>query len=865
MVMQQSKNSNPGQPLQIESQGLSPGGRRGRIAMLLSLVTAVSAGFIILLASDTKFLMPGPLTSGHVVIDNCSSCHANSGNNNLSWIHSLLVSDKLSDSKACMTCHKMPDTAFNPHGASGTDLQRRTERLEKVASQTPTPSSAGLQSFVFPTRNMVARGLNCATCHQEHKGHNFSLNKISNAQCRTCHVVKFDSFDGYHPPFTNYPFKRRTRIIYNHASHFDKHFPDVAKKDPAKRRPATCTTCHDGSKDKRVMSVTPFDQTCASCHLDQITGKERVSGPKGVAFLTLPGLDLGTLRQKNAAIGEWPDGSDAGLTPFMQVMISRNKQGRALIKTVQDLDLQDLSNANGKQIKAVTNLVWEIKGLFYELIKGKASDVLAGLNVGGQWRLSPSLIADLTASIPRDVVIRAHQTWLPNLATEIANRRNGGAPPATPQANTAVPSAATGSALPPGLENSGTPPDASSPNAETTPLEPDAAAIPQDPPASNPDQAPPSVAPPIEPDRPAGTARGDPQACVVSFFGQCMVYKDDEANPAAAGAEGEIGKAGSGDANFLGGPAPPPARNVSRAGRLGTAAVKQTPQRTAEIRVAAAAQKPKGSAAKRDDDLLLPTEDEVRALGARAKEIGNPGQPVIVSPNAVPANAAPANGAPANDEPATRDVDSAAGAVTPEPPENSAPAVIIQSDVDAETWAEYGGWYQQNFAVFYRPKGHKDKLIFSWLVLTGSLAQQDSTSPAAAVFSYLTSKDAQGSCMKCHSVDINQGRTRVVNFSPPSVKTKLGQFTSFIHEPHFSIMDDRGCLTCHKLEKGRPYLESYKQGDPKIFTSNFSDVKKELCQTCHTKSKARQDCLLCHNYHVNGVTTPAINTKIPDQ
>ena len=45
------------------------------------------------------------------------------------------------------------------------------------------------------------------------------------------------------------------------------------------------------------------------------------------------------------------------------------------------LNLQDLSGASDAQIKAVTELVWEIKGLFHALISGKASDVLADLNI----------------------------------------------------------------------------------------------------------------------------------------------------------------------------------------------------------------------------------------------------------------------------------------------------------------------------------------------------------------------------------------------------------------------------------------------------------------------------------------------------
>src|SRR4029450_6613152 len=150
-------------------------------------------------------------------------------------------------------------------------------------------------------------------------------------------------------------------------------------------------------------------------------GKERPSGPKGIAFLTVPGLDLQTLKEKNAAIGEWPDASEAELSPFMKVMISRDERGRALIKAVDSVNLQDLSGANDDQIKAVTDLVWEIKRLFYALISGKASDVLADLNIGSGVKLSANLVTDLTASLPRDVVISAQQEWLPNLAVEIAN------------------------------------------------------------------------------------------------------------------------------------------------------------------------------------------------------------------------------------------------------------------------------------------------------------------------------------------------------------------------------------------------------------------------------------------------------------
>ena len=735
----------------------APGSRRDRLAVLLALVTVVGLGLVFVLSKGTQFLMPGPLASGHGAIENCSACHTKSGTGKLSWVHGLVAGDRLADSKSCLTCHKMPDTAFNAHSTSNEVLKQSTKRLTKVAAERPAPLSARAQSIVFPTDDVVARGLYCATCHQEHQGANFNLNKITNEQCRSCHVLKFDSFDGHHPKFENYPFTRRTRIVYDHSNHFDKHFPETAKKDPVKSIPASCATCHNSSKDKRVMTVAPFEQTCSACHLDQIIGKERVSGPKGIAFLALPALDLQTLKKKKASIGEWPDASEAGLTPFMKVMISRNERGRALIKTVDSLNLQDLGGAGDDQIKAVTNLVWEIKGLFYALIKGKASDVLAELDIGGKGKLSATLISDLIASIPRDVVISAHQQWLPNLGREMANR-----PTTSDQERSGWITTTTKSNLAFGNEA-------------------------------------------------AGNAKPDPPA---------QVNQQTESTPGSVAAKPE---------------------GAARKGNETPAAGEQPRTKPGET-----------------DDLLFPTEDELRATKRGVKDVKKSAQPERAARKTDAADPKP-------DSAAFAVAASKTDANPREPLTRAAVESSIQSDVDPESWAAYGGWYRQDYAIFYRPVGHKDKFIYSWLVLTGPQAPKGDASPAAAVFDFLTSKDAQGSCTKCHSVDDNPSNGRVVNFSPPSVESKQGRFTNFVHEPHFGMVKNRGCLTCHDLQKGAAYLKSYGQGDPQSFVSNFGAVKKDLCQSCHSSNKARQDCLLCHKYHVNGVNAPIINTEIPAQ
>ena len=284
-------------------------------------------------------------------------------------------------------------------------------------------------------------------------------------------------------------------------------------------------------------------------------------------------------------------------------------------------------------------------------------------------------------------------------------------------------------------------------------------------------------------------------------------------------------------------------------------------------------EQPQTKAADQTDDLLNPTEE-----AAPIKNAEKAAQPEGAARKTDAASAKPDGGAAETASSKQSSSDSAADRALPdasapavsdtaaaEPQTRVAPVISIESDVDAESWAEYGGWYRQDYAIFYRPIGHKDKFIHSWLLLTGPQAPKGDRSPAAAVFDLLTHKDAQGSCTKCHSVDDIRGKGRLVNFSPPSVKSKQGRFTNFIHEPHFGLLENCGCLTCHELEKGRPYLQSYEQGNPRDFVSNFAAVKKDLCQTCHTSNMARQDCLLCHKYHVNGVITPIMNTRTPTE
>lgn len=767
--------------------------RRDRLAVLVAMIAAICLGAGLIVSKGTQVLMPGPLASVHGAIETCSTCHTTTGSGKLSWLHGLMGGAGHADSKACLTCHKMPDTAFNAHGASRDVLNQSTARLAKIATSIPAPFSARAESAALPAHNSTG-GLPCATCHQEHKGVTANLSTISNEQCRSCHTVKFDSFDGRHPKFEGYPFGRRTRIIYDHAGHFGKHYPELAKKDLAKRIPETCATCHSSYDDKRIMAVAPFDQTCAGCHLDQIVGKERATGPKGVAFLSLPGIDVKTLRQKQAAIGEWPEDSDAELTPFMKVMIGRSAKGRDLLKSIDGLNLQDLSGVSDDKIEAVTTLVLEVKRLFHALIAGKASDVLGNLGITEVGTLSAGLVADLTASIPRDVIASAHKDWLPNLAEEIAQGPRARDPT---KKNEGDKSARSDIDEPPiGSE-------AREPRSDPEPKAPNSTS--------------------------AAPSKRDPPPCVVQLFGQCLMYKD-AAQPTSESTGGDKTTYGAKKDTSSASPFAEPMRAGVRIVQADEKENAQGPD-----------SKPSANGGDQSDDLLNPTPDELRAMSDHEKDSGK---------------AADKGAAPSAEADAQKSAPDAPG-------QTAAPVISIQSDVEPESWAEYGGWYRQDYAILYRPVGHKDKFIYAWLFLTGPRAAKGDASPAAAVFDVLTAKDAQGACVKCHSVDSGPAGVRIVNFSPASLESKKGSFTRFVHEPHFGVLESRGCLTCHELAKDRPYLKGYEHGDAQNFVSNFGEVKKDLCQTCHTSGAARQDCLLCHEYHVNGVATPMMSTRIP--
>ena len=258
---------------------------------------------------------------------------------------------------------------------------------------------------------------------------NESIINVSDTQCHVCHEKQFPTFDNGHPEFSAYPAMRRTRIIFDHVSHLEKHFKesDLAESEPAAE--FGCNRCHvPDAKDETIL-VNDFENACQACHESKITGEGRASA-KGIAVLTVPDIDVETLVEKGRLIGQWPEFTDVGLTPFMSLFLSTNPEFQRLSDSLSSLDLTDLTNASDAQLDDVETLVWMVKRFYYQL-SSLGSDALVEAITGNADNFSDSSFdgVGLLAALSPDVVDSSVNAWFPDLLDEYQQFARGALKP----------------------------------------------------------------------------------------------------------------------------------------------------------------------------------------------------------------------------------------------------------------------------------------------------------------------------------------------------------------------------------------------------------------------------------------------------
>ena len=566
--------------------------------------------------------------------------------------------------------------------------------------------------------------------------------------CKTCHLEQFASFSVGHPEFRKYPYKRRTRLIFDHGTHYNQHF---AKSD-AKLVPKECTSCHVVGPLGRVMALGGFKSDCAACHQDQIRGKA-LTGDKGIAVVTVPELDLDTLQKKGVWIGQWPASADGELTAFTRMLLSATPEGKMAFATLGTRHLNDLQDATAEQLAAAAQIAWAFKAFLHDLAQGGQPAVVSRLQAAvaattQDVATSASLddqSTDLLAGVSKDMVDAAEQSWFPDLNKDL-DARHAGRPVIVPPAKPA-------------------------------------------------ESAPPSQQPKAD-----GTSHAD------ILGGGILGSTPPAPEPAKpAGTQSDI--LGGDILSAAPTPAPPeanqakPAASESHADILGGAILGATPE------PAPVPAKPAVPAASHDD--ILGGGGDILGAGAPAPPItAAPLQPV----------AAPA----------------------PSPP------------ISADEWAAHGGWYRQDFTLFYRPVEHEDRFMHAWLDVSAHYATDSGVPVAAKLLATLADPAGPGACTKCHSID-QQAQGLRVNWRGRQPNPDDRGATKFSHQAHLSLMPRNGCDSCHVMAPSADTAATYHGHDTRSFAAGFLPIKRETCAACHAPQKATDSCIACHSYHVGEI------------
>lgn len=401
---------------------------RKRVTLLAMAFVVGILAFALAGEGAQHLLMPGKLSSPHAGATECTTCHAGARSGQVDLLHRLVTKvEPRENANLCLTCHAMGSDAFTPHTHPVENLKRLTEtlRLDPLSS---ARSESLTQRIVFSGVSASANGVSdiyCATCHKEHRGVFADLRTVSNERCQSCHVSRFGSFADSHPEFRQHPYYRRPRIMFSHQNHRPKYFlPENLKiTNPGQER-RDCTDCHRPGTGQKYMAVKSYASMCGGCHEDDITGKNRISGPKGIDVIAVPGLDLATLRKRGIDIGAWPEDSKAVVTPFMRPLLSK-MSSEDVVSGVARLKLLDLSEATDAELARVAALAWAVKRLFSTLriTNPAAAAKLAGNDIRMQADLQ--VLAALTGGMPRDVILLGSQQWFPTLQDDLQRRDRG--------------------------------------------------------------------------------------------------------------------------------------------------------------------------------------------------------------------------------------------------------------------------------------------------------------------------------------------------------------------------------------------------------------------------------------------------------
>jgi len=415
--------------------------KRRRFTVICTLFTLGSLLLSFTVPASDDILAPGPLCSTHAQIlaeeggNRCAACHSAGNDGFLAWAGSLFSKRSNlgpTQSELCLKCHeenlmgqltalapletsKSDQRLFNAHGLPKDQLQSLTAKYTHSDSSPGFLASISTSLSASPGSSSDGK-IACSTCHREHNGSEADLTALTDSQCQTCHKNRFKSLAEGHPEFTNYPQERRSKIAFDHSTHFGKHFPSQSTS-------FDCRRCHLDDDFQNVMKLAPFEQSCASCHDQPI----RDSVGSGIELINLPMLDIDTLTSVGIDVGDWPAAAqgdfDGRIPELARMLLYADVKARAAFEQLgDDFEFIDLDINDRAQMETASQLVWAIKRLLHDLSVDCDATISNRLRQIVNDEKAEFKIEHFTSSVDPGTLRRAVNRWLPTLSKEMRAR-----------------------------------------------------------------------------------------------------------------------------------------------------------------------------------------------------------------------------------------------------------------------------------------------------------------------------------------------------------------------------------------------------------------------------------------------------------
>lgn len=194
-----------------------------------------------------------------------------------------------------------------------------------------------------------------------------------------------------------------------------------------------------------------------------------------------------------------------------------------------------------------------------------------------------------------------------------------------------------------------------------------------------------------------------------------------------------------------------------------------------------------------------------------------------------------------------------------------------QADTSSADLLSQGGWFLDHevLTIAYRASGHADKFVPGWVEALGESAAQTMNAAARWRYDDFCATKSVAQCVRCHRTAygrIADHPEKQLQWTVSATST-VKSFTKFNHAPHLILAELADCKQCHQM---RPIHigDMITQPDSVLATyheqySDFEPIFKQSCASCHQRRAAGDDCLNCHNYHVEDRDTRPVSLQQP--